>query len=294
MKKILSNKLYIALFCAPALVLFFGFVLYPLVNLFYMSFRNTDGLSVSLFNGLDNYLRLSSDRHFLKANASSLFLCLFAVIGDGVLGIAVAIILTTVERKLQKTFRIAFLIPMVLSISVISQLWLAVYHAEWGLLNSFLDFIGAGALRHSWLIDEKTAMICIAIVGMWWIFGFIVLLAYSGLKSIPAQYYEAAKLDGAGFFQITRRITLPLLSEVTRVCFIFSAVGGLYTFPQVYIMTGGGPGDLTQTVMMYMYKQVFSNQRFGLGSAVAVLAIVESALIIVAINRLIARKDIQF
>lgn len=294
MKRILSNKLYIALFCAPALLLFGGFVLYPLLNLAYMSFRNTDGLSISAFTGLRNYAKLLGDASFLKANASSVFLCAFAIAGDAVLGIAVAILLTTLKGPLQKVFRVAFLIPMVLSISVIAQLWLAVYHAEWGLLNSFLDLVGAGALRHAWLIDKRTAMACIAIVGMWWIFGYIVLLAYSGLKSIPAQYYEAAKIDGAGFITTTFKVTLPLLSEVSRVCFVFAAVGGLYTFPQVYIMTGGGPGDLTQTVMMYMYKQVFSNQRFGLGSAVAAIAIIESAIVIAIINRLIGRKDLQF
>jgi len=294
MKKILSNKLHIALFCAPALLLFGGFVLYPLLNLVYMSFRNSDGLSISVFTGLRNYARLAGDAAFLKANASSLFLCAFAIVGDAVLGIAVAILLSTLKGPLQKAFRIAFLIPMVLSISVISQLWLAVYHAEWGLLNSFLDFIGLGSLRRSWLIDERTAMICIAVVGMWWIFGYIVLLAYSGLKSIPEQYYEAAKIDGAGFLTTTFKITLPLLSEVSKVCLVFSAVGGLYTFPQVYIMTGGGPGDLTQTVMMYMYKQVFSNQRFGLGAAVAMVAIVESAIVIALINRLMSRRDLQF
>jgi multiple sugar transport system permease protein/raffinose/stachyose/melibiose transport system permease protein len=259
-----------------------------------MSFYNTDGLASSNFVGIDNFTQLLTDDSFKRANISSIFLCFFAILGDAVLGIAVAILISTLRSRLQKIYRVAFLIPMVLSISVIAQLWLAVYHAEWGLLNSLFDAIKLGNLKNSWLINENTAMVCIAIVGMWWIFGLIVLLAYSGLKTIPAQYYEAAKIDGAGFLQTTFKITLPLLSEVTKVCFILSAVGGLYTFPQVYIMTGGGPGDITQTLMMYMYKQVFSNQRFGLGSAIAVLAIVESSIIIFFINKLIGRKNIQF
>ena len=147
-----------------------------------------------------------------------------------------------------------------------------------------LDKIGLGFLQNEWLINPKTAMVCIAIVGMWWMFGMDLLMSYSGIKAIPESYFEAAQLDGAGFWQTVRHITLPLLKDVAKMCVTISAIGGLFTFPQVYIMTGGGPGDLTTTVMMYMYKQAFSNQRYGLAAAVGLVVILETCVVLAVIN----------
>ena len=220
----------------------------------------------------------------LNTLALALGLCLLAVLCNALLAIAVSILLCTLGPKTQKILRTAFIIPLVLSISGISQLWLTIYHADWGLLNTILDKIGLGFLQNEWLINPKTAMICIAIVGMWWMFGMDLLMSYSGIKAIPESYFEAAQLDGAGFWQTVRHITLPLLKDVAKMCVTISAIGGLFTFPQVYIMTGGGPGDLTTTVMMYMYKQAFSNQRYGLAAAVGLVVILETCVVLAVIN----------
>ncbi|MEG1847736.1 MAG: sugar ABC transporter permease [Lachnospiraceae bacterium] len=290
MKKVLENKWYIFILSAPAVLLFSAFVLYPLGNIILMSFQKTDGLSPATFAGFGNFIKLFSDEGFMRANLASIGLCLLAVIFNAALAIAVAILLFALGKKAQKILRTAFLIPLVLSISVISQLWLTIYHADWGLLNTFLDKIGLGFLQNEWLINPNTAMICIAVVGMWWMFGMDLLLAYSGIKAIPESYFEAAEIDGAGFWQIVKNITLPLLKDVAKICFIISATGGLYTFPQVFIMTGGGPGDLTQTIMMYMYRQAFSNQRYGLAAAVAVIAILETCVVLLLITRIFRQK----
>ena len=284
MKKVLGNKKYIFLMCAPALFLLAAFVIYPIINIVIMSFQKTNGLTPAKFIGIENFIQIFQDEAFLKANVASLGLCILAVIFNAILAIVVSILLCTFGKRTQKILRTAFVIPLVLSISVISQLWLTIYHADWGLLNHFLDFIGLGFFQNEWLINPKTAMICIAVVGMWWMFGMDLLMAYSGIKAIPESYFEAAQLDGAGFFNTVRYITLPLLRDVAKTCVTISAIGGLFTFPQVYIMTGGGPGDLTQTVMMYMYKQAFSNQRYGMASAVGIIVILETCVILGGIS----------
>ena len=284
MKKVLGNKKYIFLMCAPALFLLAAFVIYPIINIVIMSFQKTNGLTPAKFIGIENFIQIFQDEAFLKANVASLGLCILAVIFNAILAIVVSILLCTLGKRTQKILRTAFVIPLVLSISVISQLWLTIYHADWGLLNHFLDFIGLGFFQNEWLINPKTAMICIAVVGMWWMFGMDLLMAYSGIKAIPESYFEAAQLDGAGFFNTVRYITLPLLRDVAKTCVTISAIGGLFTFPQVYIMTGGGPGDLTQTVMMYMYKQAFSNQRYGMASAVGIIVILETCVILGGIS----------
>lgn len=293
MKKVLGNKKYIFLLCAPALFLLAAFVIYPIINIVIMSFQRTNGLTPAKFVGIENFIQIFQDGAFLKANVASLGLCILAVIFNAILAIVVSILLCTLGKRTQKILRTAFVIPLVLSISVISQLWLTIYHADWGLLNHFLDFIGLGFLQNEWLINPKTAMICIAVVGMWWMFGMDLLMAYSGIKAIPESYFEAAQLDGAGFFNTVRHITLPLLRDVAKTCVTISAIGGLFTFPQVYIMTGGGPGDLTQTVMMYMYKQAFSNQRYGMASAVGIIVILETCVILGGIGWMFKKGKYQ-
>ena len=293
MKKVLGNKKYIFLMCAPALFLLAAFVIYPLINIVIMSFQKTNGLTPAKFIGIENFIQIFQDEAFLKANVASLGLCILAVIFNAILAIVVSILLCTLGKRTQKILRTAFVIPLVLSISVISQLWLTIYHADWGLLNHFLDFIGLGFFQNEWLINPKTAMICIAVVGMWWMFGMDLLMAYSGIKAIPESYFEAAQLDGAGFFNTVRYITLPLLRDVAKTCVTISAIGGLFTFPQVYIMTGGGPGDLTQTVMMYMYKQAFSNQRYGMASAVGIIVILETCVILGGISWMFKKGKYQ-
>ena len=293
MKKVLGNKKYIFLMCAPALFLLAAFVIYPIINIVIMSFQKTNGLTPAKFIGIENFIQIFQDEAFLKANVASLGLCILAVIFNAILAIVVSILLCTLGKRTQKILRTAFVIPLVLSISVISQLWLTIYHADWGLLNHFLDFIGLGFFQNEWLINPKTAMICIAVVGMWWMFGMDLLMAYSGIKAIPESYFEAAQLDGAGFFNTVRYITLPLLRDVEKTCVIISAIGGLFTFPQVYIMTGGGPGDLTQTVMMYMYKQAFSNQRYGMASAVGIIVILETCVILGGISWMFKKGKYQ-
>lgn len=284
MKKVFGNPWYIFLLSAPALVLLVAFVAYPLASIVLMSLQKTNGLTPAVFVGLDNFRQLIRDETFIRANLASLGLSILAVLCNAILAIIVSILLCALKPRVQKLLRTAFIIPLVLSVSVISQLWLTIYHADWGLLNYFLRTIGLGFLQNEWLINPKTAMICIAVTGMWWAFGMDLLMAYSGIRAIPDSYFEAAQLDGAGFLDTVRYITLPLLRNVSKTCITISAIAGLYTFPQVFIMTGGGPGDLTQTVMMYMYRQAFANQRYGMASAVGILVIIETCVILSAIG----------
>lgn len=225
MKKVLGNKWYIFLLSAPALILLAAFVVYPIFNIVVMSLQKTNGLTPPEWIGLENFKTLLQDEAFIRANLASLGLCLLAVLCNAVLAIIVSILLCTLGSRTQKILRTAFVIPLVLSISVISQLWLTIYHADWGLLNYFLKMIGLGFLQNEWLINPKTAMICIAIVGMWWMFGMDLLMSYSGIKAIPESYFEAAQLDGAGFFNTVRYITLPLLRDVAKTCVTVSAIG---------------------------------------------------------------------
>lgn len=293
MKTPFSNKWAVLLFSLPALVLFTVFVIYPIAQSLALGFTDSDGISAPRFVGLANFAKALGDRHLRDANLRSLGLAALAVLFNACAGIAVAILMSRLGEKSQRFFRTSFLLPLVLSTTVISQLWLTVYDADWGMLNEFLGRIGLASLQRRWLIDSGTAMICVAIVGMWQYFGYLTLLAYAGLNAIPKEYKEAALMDGAGFLRTTFRITLPLMAETIKICLTVSVVGGLFTFPQVYVMTGGGPGRMTQTAMMFIYTTVFSSQRFGYGCAVSSLVILETVAALLLINGLVARKRME-
>lgn len=294
MKQVLGNKYSIFLFCLPGLLLFTVFVLYPLANVVIYSFQSYNGLTSAEFIGWNNYVKLWGDSNFWSANWHSLYLCLITVFVDTILVVLFAFIIVGLNRYVQKFYKIAFLLPFVLSISVISQMWLAIYHVDWGVLNTFFRMIGLPNLAHRWLLDPETSLVCVGFVGMWWIFGMQLLLVYTGYRSIPQIYFEAAQIDGANYFQTCTHIALPLLNNILTLSFTMTAVGGLYTFPQVYIMTKGGPGGSTETIMMYMYKQVFSNQRFGLGGAISVIAILETLVVLLVLNKLVRRENVRY
>lgn len=278
----------------PGCILFTFFVILPLVYTLRMGFYQSDGLSQAVFVGFDNFKKLFHDTYFFAANTRSLKLMILAIVFNACLGLATAIILVYFFKdSSQNAFRTIFLLPLVLSITVISQLWLSIYDAEWGLLNQFLNLIGLGQFQTRWLIEQETALVSVAIVGMWQYFGWLTLLSYAGLKTIPTEYFEAASIDGANFLTTTRKITLPLMSDTIKMILVISTVGGLFTFPQVYIMTGGGPGTLTQTVMMFIYSQVFSSQHFGYGCAASTLVIIEIIVILLIIFKFTRSEHIE-
>ena len=293
MQKVLGSKKNIILFCAPAAILFFSLVIYPIFYIFYLAFQKTDGISYSEFAGWDNYRQIFEESYFSNANWKSLGLAVFALFGIAVLGTLIAFLTCGLKRRIQSFYKTSYLIPFVLSISVISQLWLSIYHSEWGVLNKLLEFLHLDFLKKSWLSDQNTAMICVAIVGMWWVLGMTILLVYTGIMAVPESYYEAAKIDGANFWQISRYITFPLCKNIIKTCIIINTIGGFYTFPQVYVMTKGGPGDLTMTVMMLIYREAFSNARLGLSCAIAAITILESIVILAIINFLIRDQEVE-
>ncbi|MCI9297521.1 MAG: sugar ABC transporter permease [Lachnospiraceae bacterium] len=294
MQKILGSKKNIFIFCAPAAILFFTLVIYPIFYIFYLALRKTDGISFNEYAGLSNYRQIFEESYFMNANLKSLGLAVFATLGIALLGTVIAFLTCGLKRRVQRFYKTSYLIPFVLSISVISQLWLSIYHSEWGVLNRLLEFFHLSSLRRAWLSDQNTAMICVAIVGMWWVLGMTILLVYTGIMAVPGSYYEAAKIDGANFWQVSGYITFPLCKNIIKTCVIINTIGGFYTFPQVYVMTKGGPGDLTMTVMMLIYREAFSNARLGLSCAIAAVTILESVVILAVINFLIRDQETEF
>lgn len=283
MKNFFSNKLAIAVFITPALLLFTALVFYPILQVFYHSFFKWNGLSQGTFLGLSNYVRLFDDKAFGIANMNGFKFALVITVFQLLVATVLALAVTTIKFKGRGVFRIIYFIPVVLSVTVVCQLWLSIYNADTGLLNGFFKLIGSD-YRQNWLSDRNNAIYAIAIVNAWQWMGYQFALILAGIKSIPTSYYEAARIDGANPVQAHMKITLPLLSETYKFCLIVSITGGIKAFTEMFIMTGGGPGNSTYTLTYLMYSAAFRSGEFGYGLASATVLVLECLMAIIVVN----------
>ncbi len=290
-----KNKLAICIFALPALILFTIFVVYPMIPQVIMSFQDHDGFSSKGFVGLDNYANvLTSDSFWISCGNTWLIVAISVVIAIPV-SLLFALLMDYEKNKFSKNvFKFGAVFPAIISVVVIAQMWIAIYEPNWGLINSFLKSIGLNSLAHSWLTEKSTVVISISIAYLWQYVGLNTLILYTGIKSIPHTYYEAAKLDGAGFWKASFNITIPLLSDVLQYVLILSTLGSMAQFAHIRVMTAGGPGFLSRSMIYEMYYDAFSRSEFGVGSAVAVIFIIQCLFVTYVINKMLHREAIQY
>ena len=186
--------------------------------------------------------------------------------------------------KGESFFRTAFFIPMVVSTVVIAQLFLKIYNPNYGLLNTMLESLGLGRWANEWLGDPKIAIWAVFIPLIWQYIGYHMLLFYGAIKSLSTDILEAARIDGANYFQISTRIILPLIVPMIETCVVLAVVGSLKTFDFVYVMTNGGPVGATEVPSTIMYDLLINRSVYGEGRAAAVFIVVECLLFTVVLR----------
>jgi ABC-type sugar transport system permease subunit len=256
-------------YLAPAVLLLAVFVFYPALNAAWTSLTNWNGISDGYdFIGLANYVDLVLDPQVLAAVGNTLLYTALTLPASLVLAFAAALL---VERKSlgSTTLRLAFAVPFVISIPVVSVVWLWIFDTNFGLINYFLD--SAGLPTQNWLGEASTAMLGIAVPSVWRQFGYFMLILLAGMKSIDPAYHEAAKLDGAGPLQRAVRITLPLLGPQLFFCLVLGIIDSFQVFAQVDLMTQGGPIGATNVIVYELYKQGFSYFHVGYACALAIV-----------------------
>lgn len=293
MRKYLGNKAMVFALVAPAMLLFTVMVLYPLGILIVRSFTEWDGLNASLFNGVDNYIRLFKDPIFYTSLRNGSVFALIQVCIQIPVATILAFAVMDSSRLAKKFFRVSYFIPAVLSITVVSQLWLSMYNAEYGMINKLFEALGI-PYQQNWLGDGKTAIAAIAIVNTWQFTGYQFILLLSAANSIPEHYFEAARLDGCNKVNAHIRVTIPLMQETYKYCLIISITGGLNSFASMHIMTGGGPGTQTYTLTFLMYRAAFRLGEYGYGCASAVMLVIQCMIVSLIINRFVARERIVY
>jgi ABC-type sugar transport system permease subunit len=261
-------------FTGPALVILAAFLLYPIGYSVWLSLHEWDGYTPRWgpFVGLENYRALAGDEVFWRATLNSIVFVVVRTPLEVGLGFLLALLL---NRRLaaRSLLRTLFFVPVVMSLIVVTIIFQRVYEANTGLLNTFLHAIGLGAWAHPWLGDPATALPAVIAVSVWKNVGFSLVILLAGLQSLPQDVLDAARVDGANAWQLTRRVITPLMRPILALTALLSIIGGLKVFDLVFIMTRGGPTYSTEVLATMLYREAFELNHMGGASAIAVILV---------------------
>jgi multiple sugar transport system permease protein/raffinose/stachyose/melibiose transport system permease protein len=287
-------RLEIAALSAPAIIMFLAFVIFPVALAAYYGFYQWKGYGKPTnWVGLNNYKLILTDPAFHDVLWHNGLILVLSLLIQGPLAIALALLLNQRIRG-RSTIRVLIFVPYIISEVIVGTGWSLMLQSN-GAANDLLHRIGLGALEADWLSDPSLALWTLMAIITWKYVGFAVILMLAGLQSIPDEIFEAAQIDGASYWQIQRRITLPLLGPTIRIWAFLSVIGSLQLFDLVYIIWGqyvsGTAG--TSTMAIYMLAQGRNAGNYGYGSAVAVVMFVISLAVALVYQRFVLRRDLK-
>ncbi|WP_145411190.1 carbohydrate ABC transporter permease [Paenibacillus xylanexedens] len=285
-----TKNLYSYYMIFPALIIYSVFFVVPAIAGFYYSFTDwrLDRLELT-FIGWDNFKKIFSDKTLILALQNTAIFALVTVVGKNVIGLLLAVGLN-MRLRTKNLLRAIFYSPSILSILVISILFTPMLRTE-GTINQLLEAVGLHSLSQAWLTNPSIVIWTIAIVSIWQSAGFQMAIYLAGLQSISQEYYEAAKIDGASSWRSFFKITLPLLLPAININLMLTLIGGLKVFSEVYVMTGGGPGNASQVVGTIILRS-FGEGNWGLGTAVNTLLFVVVTIIAIPLLIFMRRKEV--
>lgn len=284
------TRVQIIVFVGPALVVYLGVVIVPVFLAAFYSFFKWNGIeALDNFVGIANYQRALSDPVFLGAIGHNFAIVILSLVIQGPIAIAVALLLNRKMRG-RSVFRVLVFLPYVLSEVISGVAWLLILEPN-GPLDAVMKSLGLGQYIQLWLADPNIVLWTMFAVISWKYIGFAIILFLAGLQGVPEELQEAAQIDGASWWQTQRSITIPLLGPTIRIWAFLSIIGSLQLFDLVWIMTGGGPANASDTMATYMYQFGFERNQFGYGSAVAVILFIISFVIAILYQRLVLARD---
>lgn len=255
------NKDYPILYMLPAFTVLVLLVGAPLVQNLIKSF--TVG---GVFPTVQNYSKLFADRYFKRDLRNTFIWLLYTVSLEMLFGLTLAVLLN-MKIRFRKFFRTIFIIPWVIPAVVVCIIWKWIYNADYGILNHILMSMGIIDSYQLWIADPKQVLLCIAVVYVWKIAPFVMIMYLSGLQSISADIYEAATIDGAGSLTQVFKITIPLLFPVMRSVLLVSMIWSLNSFVYVYAISRGGPARVSELVQIFIYKTGIEQFKFEYSAA---------------------------
>ncbi len=261
------------LWVAPAVLLLVVFVYYPVVDNIRLSLFRWNAFSPKeTWVGFDNYTALAADPIFWSSLFNNVAYAIVSVVFQVLGGLVLAAVLEELVRgRLKGFFRTVYFIPAVLSLTITGLLFQFMYNPQIGLVNGLLDVLGLDAWKHSWLGESATAIWAIIAMSQWQSVGYVMVLFIVAMQRIPRELYEAAYIDGASRIQAFRRITVPLVREMSLLAMIITVSGAFLVFNEVQVMTAGGPNNASHTLGTWLYKSAFFNDQMGYAAAIAVV-----------------------
>ncbi|MCL6445593.1 MAG: sugar ABC transporter permease [Alicyclobacillus sp.] len=274
------KRLSVSVFLLPALLIYLVFMIIPVLWSFWYMFFSGSPVTGFTFAGLGNFVRLMHDPNFYASLIITLKYALIVTCGQIILGLALSLIFVFNFSNSYIVRTITFL-PIILPTVAVAEVFQKLFAItpQYGLVNALLSVLGLKQYVLAWLALPGTSFWVLCVMDIWRAIGFYAVLLYAGLIEIPVDIYEAAKIDGAGGFQLIRLISLPLLRPVLMSAVIFSINGTIKVFDSPVALTNGGPGNATTTLALYMYNSAFSYGDYGYGSTIAFVLFVLSLIV---------------
>ncbi|HEX2913772.1 MAG TPA: sugar ABC transporter permease [Chloroflexia bacterium] len=279
-------------FVFGALILYLVFSIIPAFIGFLYSFTDWNSFSTDIkFVGLDNFATVfSSDENYVGFIKNTLVFTIVTIVLKTVLGLLFALLLTEGVKRLANFHRLIIYLPVVLPTLVVGLVFKSILNPQTGVLNQFLRGVGLNGLAQKWLVDAHIALFSIIGVDTWKGVGYIMVILLAGLQAIPREYYEAAAIDGATFWQRLRHVTIPLLMPVITVTTVLNLLYGLKVFDIVYALTNGGPGYATDVVYTAVFKD-FGQGRYGVASALSTVLFIIMIVFGYFVIKFMTRKE---
>ncbi len=292
MKKSDKQNLVIIAFLLPSLLLFTGFVLYPVLDSVWLSFHRWKGIfgAPKVFIGLQNYQDVLSSKRFWVAmlNAGKFMVGGFVVLMP--LSFALALLITS-KLKGTKLMKTAYFMPVMLSTTAVALMWVYILNPTYGAVNQILGALGLDMLKREWLSTEGLNVWSIVMVNEWMYAGYNMLIFAAGLVQIPSSIYEAAEIDGYTGWRKVLHISIPLCKESFQVFSVLCVTGCLKAFDLVWAMTKGGPNHTSETPATLLYNDAFTFKAFGKSGAEGVILLVLGIILSIGLTKFFKNRE---
>lgn len=279
------------LFLLPALIILGAFVFWPMISALRLSFTDSSGFGTEHYIGLDNYIKVFTSTRILGTIGVTALYALLFTPTTVVVALALAMLLTRKNLWGRGFFRTVFFLPFIVSMAVAAFAWEYLLDPQIGLLNYWLREVGVQL--GNVLQDPTLALPTVVLVAVWKSFGFYMVIFIAGLQEIPGDLYEAARIDGANAWQRFIHVTVPQLSTTLAFVVIFALIAAFQAFDQIYVLTGGGPYRLTQTMVIEIYQDGFKKLDIGLASAISYVLLAITLVLSLIQFRFFNRREVE-
>ncbi|MGM0123125.1 multiple sugar transport system permease [Enterococcus sp. AZ194] len=287
-----QHLIYGYLFIAPTAIGLFLLNIYPAIQTIYLSFQRSSGFGNSVFVGLENYKKMFADKEVWQSLVNTFIYAIISVPVIVVLSLLVAVLMNQKIRGLS-VYRTIYFLPVVAAPSAVAMIWRWLFNSDYGLINFTLNKLGLGSVQ--WISNPNIAISTIIIVGIWSAIGYNMILLLSGLQEIPKDYYESAKIDGAGPIRQFFSITLPLVTPTLFFVVVTTIIGAFQVFDVIFMMIEPSTEAMmhTQSLAYLFYKHSFILNDKGYGSAIVALLLV-IILILTAIQMKLQKRWVNY